>query len=95
MALMNPVLSDLVSHACQLADQLLQMRGQLDELNVLYDSQGGFKTSITHEEEAQIADTFHGLTKAQLDDGMYVLTATIKGALNNSFSQIVQLAARA
>lgn len=94
MALTNPVLSDLISHGCQLADQLLAMRGLLDEINVLYDGVAGFKTAITPEEEAEIAATFYGLTKQQLDDGLYVLTAMIKADLTNGLNQLIQLAAR-
>lgn len=36
-----------------------------------------------------------GLTKAQLDDAMYVMTATIRAALTNSYTQLAHLAARA
>ena len=35
-----------------------------------------------------------GLTKQQLDDGLYALTATIRGDVTAAYAALVQLAAR-
>ena len=39
--------------------------------------------------------SFAGITKAQLDDAMYQLTAIIRPALHDGFPQLAHLAARA
>lgn len=65
----------------------------LDELNIIYDASGGLKSTIVQSDLDGIA-SFSGLTKAQLDDGMFALTSTIKTGLTNAYSQLAQLAAR-
>lgn len=64
-----------------------------DQLNVVYDSAGGVKETVTQEDLDGYIE-FAGLTKQELDDGMYVLTNVLKGSLTNSYSQLVKLAAR-
>lgn len=66
----------------------------LHELNIIYDSAGGVKSTLTQEELDSVA-SFSGLTKAQLDDGMYALTATLKAAVEGAFTALAQLSARA
>ena len=70
-----------------------QVKPVLDQLNPIYDGAGGVKTTV---DQAGLdgVSSFSGLTKTQLDDGMYVLTATIKAALDNGLTQLTQLAAR-
>lgn len=63
-------------------------------LNVIYDSEGGAKTTITQEGLDAVA-SFSGITKAQLDDGMFALTSTVRTAVANAYTQLAQLAARA
>ncbi len=65
----------------------------LHRLNVLYDSDGGLKTTIT-QEGLDAVPSFSGLTKGQLDDGMYALTTGIKGAIAASYTALATLAAR-
>lgn len=84
-----------INRACVQAKILLeQLKPILDEMNSIYDSAGGAKTSIT-QQNLDAATYLSGLTKAQLDDGMFVLTGTIKGDLANGLTQLSQLAARA
>jgi len=63
------------------------------ELNVLYDSQGGLKTTISQEDLDSVP--LSGLTKQQLDDGLYAITATLKGAIEGAYTALAELAARA
>ncbi len=73
---------------------LEELKPVIDALNIIYDSEGGAKTTITQEDLDGVA-SFSGLTKAQLDDGMWVLTATLRGDIANGYSALAQLAARA
>ncbi len=84
-----------VNRGCIQAKILIeQVKPLLDEMNAIYDSAGGVKTTIT-QEDLDAESSLSGLTKAQLDDGMFVLTSTLKGDLANGLTQLAQLAARA
>lgn len=86
--------SDTVSEGCQLARKLLHdIKPVLDRLNILYDSAGGLKETIT-QEDLDSVPSFSDLTKAQLDDGMFVLTATLRTALTDGLTQLAHIAAR-
>lgn len=65
----------------------------LDRMNAIYDSANGAKTTIT-QAALDAEPSLSGLTKQQLDDGMFALTATLKGAIDSAESQLEQLAAR-
>lgn len=86
--------SDTVTRGCQAARRVLDLYASLHELNILYDSAGGLKATITQAELDSVT-SFSGLTKTQLDDGMFALTATLKGAIDGAFTALTQLAARA
>jgi hypothetical protein len=79
-----------------LAAQLVveQLKPVLDSLNIIYDSGGGAKTTIDQPGLDEVA-SFSGLTKMQLDDGLYALTTTLKGAIDNAYTNLAQLSARA
>lgn len=84
-----------ISKALATAKKLLdEIKPVIDQLNIIYDSAGGAKSTVD-QEGLDAVTSFSGLTKQQLDDGCYVLTATMKDAINNGFSQLAQLAARA
>lgn len=69
------------------------LRPIIDALNVVYDSVGGAKTTIT-QQNLDLEPAFSSLTKQQLDDGMFVLTSTLRTAIANGFTQLAQLSAR-
>jgi hypothetical protein len=94
MAISDPVLSDVITQYAKLAAELVEMKGTIDRLQVQYDAAGGFKQTITPEQEGEIAETFYGLTKTELDDGAYVITGTLQGILDTAFTQLVKLAVR-
>jgi hypothetical protein len=92
---LNALGQNTVSRGINAAKYLVeQLKPILDELNIIYDSQDGLKSTIQQSDLDGIP-SFSGLTKQQLDDGMYVLTATIRTDLSNGYSQLAQLAARA
>ena len=70
-----------------------ELKPVLDRLNVIYDANTGAKVTITQNNLDLVAD-YSGLTKAQLDDGMYVLTATLRADIVNAYTQLVQLGSR-
>lgn len=70
-----------------------QLKPIIDGLNILYDSAGGVKETLTQADLDTVAN-YSGLTKQQVDDGMYVLTATLRDGVNNAYTQLLHLAAR-
>lgn len=91
---MTALEQNTVSRAMSAAKTLIEtIKPILDELDAIYNSAGGAGGTITQAGLDSIA-SFSGLTKAQLDDGMYALTATIRGNLVTAYSQLAQLAAR-
>jgi hypothetical protein len=86
---------DSVVRGAQAAKLVIEdLKPLLDRLNILYDSQDGLHTTITDEGLEEIP-SLSGLTKQQLDDGMYALTSTLRSAINNAYTALVELAARA
>jgi hypothetical protein len=71
-----------------------QLKPVLDRLNILYDSEGGLKTTITQENMDELP-SLSGMTKQQLDAGMYALTGTLRTKIDEAYTALVELAARA
>lgn len=91
---MTALEQDAITRGMQAAKTLLAMiKPEADQLNVLYDSEGGLSTTITQDDLDSVPG-FSGLTKQQLDDEMYVLTSTIRTALANGLFALTQLASR-
>lgn len=87
--------SNTVSRGLQAAKKVVdELKPVIDSLNIIYDSAGGAKTTIT-QQNLDLVPSFSGITKAQLDDGMFALTATLRTAINDAYTQLVQLSARA
>lgn len=86
--------SNTVSKGLAAAKYIIEtLKPVLDELNIIYDSTGGAKTTIT-QGNLDLVPSFSNLTKTQLDDGMYVLTTTLKTDIASAYTQLAQLAAR-
>lgn len=66
---------------------------KLLSLAQIYDSEDGVKTTLTQEELDELTQ-LSGLTKTQIDDGLYVLTTLILPAIQNGYPALAQLAAR-
>lgn len=83
-----------VQTAANLARKLVeQIKPLLDELDVIYNSAGGVSSTLTQASLDGVA-AFSGITKAQVDDGLFALTSTLKGDIATAYSQLAKLAAR-
>ena len=72
---------------------LLDIQPKLEGLREIYDSVGGVKATLTQEDMDAIPE-LSGLAKAQLDDGLFVLTTILVPALENGYPSLAKLAAR-
>lgn len=85
---------DTISRGIAAARKVLdELKPVLDSLNVIYDAEGGAKETI-QQSAIDAVPQWSGLTKAQLDDGMYALTGTLRPAIHNAYTALVHLAAR-
>lgn len=85
---------DTVMKACGVCATLLKdLQPALQGLQQVYDSVGGIKESLTDDDLSGVP-ALSGLTKQQVDDALYVLTATLLPALSSSYAPLAQLAAR-
>lgn len=86
---------DVLNNAFAVCKTLLSdLEPQLATFREIYDAEGGVKATLTQESLDGVF-TFSGLTKAQVDDGLYALTAVLLPAIESSYTAIAQLAARA
>lgn len=93
--MLNTLEANTIARGRAMARKLLEeVKPILDGLNTIYDSAGGVKETVD-QGDLDAASELSGLTKAQLDDAMYVMTATIKTALQDGYTQLAHLAARA
>jgi hypothetical protein len=85
--------SDTISKAISSSENLLEVSYPvLREIDVVYNSAGGLKTTIT-QADLDAVPGLSGLTKQQLDDAVYALTQ-VKTQLETSYTALVQLASR-
>ena len=85
---------DTLSKAFAVCKQLLlDIQPKLEGLREIYDSVGGVKATLTQEDMDAIPE-LSGLAKAQLDDGLFVLTTILVPALENGYPSLAKLAAR-
>lgn len=72
---------------------LLDLQPKLASLQQIFDSAGGVKETLTQAELDEIAE-LSGLTKEQVDNGLYALTSALLPAIEAGYSALAQLAAR-
>jgi hypothetical protein len=94
--MLNALEANTIARANAAARKILEeLKPVLDGLNVIYDTETtGAKVTIT-QQNLDADPALSGITKGQLDDGMYVLTATLRAAIAAGYTQLAQLAARA
>ena len=85
---LNAMDQDTVSRGLTLIKMFHDQSGELNDLNVLFDADGGLKSRYTQQDLDTVA-SFYGMTTTQFDDAMYVLTGLILPILNNSRTQLV------
>lgn len=83
-----------INRGIVMAKKILELQSELYQLNIIYDSSGGVKETVTQAELDERPE-YSGLTKQQLDDGMYALTGTIRTDVQNALTQLTNLASRA
>jgi len=85
--------ANTISKGIQAAQKVLELEALLHQININYDGLGNVKNTTTQQE---LDDTlsFSGITKSQLDDSMYVLTAVILPAIQANYAGLSNLAAR-
>ena len=85
---------DTMAKAFAVSKQVLQdLHAKLQALNEIYNSVGGVKATLTQEEMNGVPE-LSGLTKTQLDDGVYALTATLLPSITSGYTALAQLASR-
>ena len=91
---MSTLERDTVAKTCAVTKLLLyDIQPKLTELKEIYDSGGGVKETLT-QEDLDAEEALSGITKAQIDDALYVLTTTLLPAVNAGYASLAQLAAR-
>jgi len=70
-----------------------QLKPGIDNLDVVYNSAGGVKDTITAADLGQDA-LYGGMTEQQLDDAVYALTVTIKTAVDTALPVLQNVAYR-
>ena len=91
---MSQLENDTLAKTFAVAKQLLlDLQPKLASLQEIYDSAGGVKTTLTQAELDEVA-ALSGLTKTQVDVGLYAMTSGILPALEAGYAALAQLAAR-
>lgn len=72
---------------------LNDLQPKLAGLAQIYDSAGGVKTTLTQADLDELPE-LSGLTKTQVDDGLYALTTVVLPGIQSGYSALAQLAAR-
>lgn len=85
--------SNVVSRAIAAARLLVELKGDLDRLDVDYNGAVGVAASLT-QADLDGVPSFSGLTTQNVADGFYALTSTVRTAIANAFAALEQLAAR-
>lgn len=86
--------SDTVSRGFNAAKLALeQLKPVVDSLDVIYNSSGGVKDTLT-QGDLDGVPSFSGITKGQVDDGVFALMG-IKTAIANAYTALAEFAARA
>lgn len=85
---------DTLGKAFAVAKTVLgDLHPKLQALQEMYDSAGGVKETLTQAELDELPE-LSGMTKTQVDDGLYVLTTLLLPAITNGYPALAQLAAR-
>lgn len=66
----------------------------LRDLNVVYDRETVGVKATVEQADLDAAAYLSGLTKAELDDGMFALTSTLRTAVANAYTALSILASR-
>lgn len=85
---------DTINAAFALCKSLLNdVQPRLQALQQQYDSAGGVKETLS-QADLDESTVLSGLTKQQVDDGLYVLTAILLPGITNGYASLAGLASR-
>ena len=73
---------------------ITDLQPRLQAIQQQYDSGGGVKSTLTQEDLDEATNTLSGLTKQQVDDGLYVLTAILLPGITQGYASLAGLASR-
>lgn len=91
---MTTLENDVLNAAFATCKMVLQtLQPQLASLQLLYDSAGGVKETLT-QEELDANMTLSGLSKTTVDDGLYVLTTVLLPGIVSGAAALTALSAR-
>lgn len=91
---MSQLEHDTLAKAFAVCKNLLaDTQPKLASLKEIYDSEGGVKSTLDQAELDEVA-ALSGLTKQQVDDGLYALTTVLLPAIEAGYPALAQLAAR-
>jgi hypothetical protein len=91
---MSQLERDTLSKSFAVTKQLLlDLQPKLASLAQIYDSVGGVKATLSQAELDEVPE-LSGLTKLQVDDGLYALTTVLLPAIEAGYPALSQLAAR-
>lgn len=89
---MNAPQQNLVSKAGQLCSQLLEMKGTIDQIDVLYSGSPNWDDLITQGEIDEVGSFAEaGLTAANVADAVYILKL-IRDNINSNLPAMVMMA---
>lgn len=84
-----------ITQGIQIAKRLVEdVYPLLLRLDVVYHGVGNVKNTVT-QANLDATPAVSGLTKQELDDGMYAAAATVRAAIGDSYTALVDLASRA
>lgn len=88
---MNAPQQNLVSRAGQLCAQLLEMKGVIDQIDVLYSGSPNWDAQMTQGEIDEVASFAEaGLTAANVADAVYILKL-VRDNVNSNLPAIVMM----
>lgn len=89
---MNAPQQNLVSKAGNLCKQLLEMKGVIDQIDVLYSGSPNWDSLITDSEIAEVGSFVEaGLTAANVADAVYILKL-VRDNVNSNLPAMVVMA---
>lgn len=83
-----------VNRGINLSKRVLELQLEMQQLDIIYNSTGGVSETLT-QADLDSRPEYSGLTKQQVDDAFYAMTATLKTDINNAMTALTHLACRA
>lgn len=86
---------DTITKGMILSEKIRLIHDEIRELNVIFDGSGGVKDALSPggtPRNAEVQAIWPELTVTIINDGYYLMTATLKTALDAAYTQLVGLA---